>query len=53
MTQEPKLISERLVPQRAGLCGPRIGKVQVVEYCGKTVEINFWYDQHGQLLFVR
>ena len=33
--------------------GPRIGKIDTVQYGPITVQVNYWYDENGRLLYVR
>lgn len=52
MDTQPTIIEDRVVLQRVGEHGPRIGRVQRIEYKGHVTEVNFWYDENGKLLKV-
>ncbi len=46
----PRVISDVEVLQRVTFdAGPRIGRVQRIEYRGNVSTVNFWYNNDGSL----
>ena len=44
------IISDKQVTHRADECGPRIGRVQIVEIDGKQFRCDFWVQWETQRL---